>query len=292
MRTALVLAAAVAGALVALRGGAVVASLGTITGLIAPTSGAVSLSVPGVAPGGCVAYAPTRGDAGKTVFLDPGHGGPDPGVIGLTGGRPVQEKDLTLAVANRLAALLRGDGSRVVMSRTKDSLVTSTDATGDPMTLTPSIVHADLVARLACANASRAAVLISIHFNGLSDPSVAGTETFYDDARSFSADNRRLASDLQSAMVASLGADDRGVWPDDQNTGPALTPAGDAYGHLMVLGPPSPGYVDSPSDMPGALVEPLFVSNPSDAQLAISATTQQRLAEALDAAIRRYLAGG
>jgi N-acetylmuramoyl-L-alanine amidase len=235
---------------------------------------------------------PGRGPSAKTVFIDPGHGGLDPGVVGSVAGHSISEKDATLAVGNLLAALLRADGYRVVMSRTEDSTVTKlADSDSVYGSLTADAAHRDLMARVACANAANATVLVSIHFDGFDDPTVGGTETFYDAARSFGTDNKRLATDLQSALVASLGSYDRGVWTDDQLAAPALTSSGNAYGHLILLGPASPGWVDAPSQMPGALVEPLFISDPNEAQVASDPSGQQRISKALESGLVKYLRG-
>jgi hypothetical protein len=88
------------------------------------------------------------------------------------------------------------------------------------------------LARVARANATNASVLVSIHFDGFSDPTVGGTETLYDSVRPFAATSKRLATDLQSALVAALGTADRGVWTDDQLAAPTLTSSGSTYGHL------------------------------------------------------------
>lgn len=253
---------------------------------------ATAVPVGGVASGACMSFAPTAANGGRTVFLDPGHGGPDPGVVGTVGGRQLLEKDLTLAVATRLTALLRADGYRVVMSRVADQAVGSLSA-ADTVSgaLTASAVHRDLVARAACANAAGSAVLLSIHFNAFDDPSVDGAETFYDPARPFASQSKRLAADIQTAVVAATGASDRGVWTDDQAVGPALTPAGSVYGHLIELGPASTGWVDNPSRMPGALVEPLFLTNPADARFAADPAGQNRIAVALKNGLEQYLEG-
>ncbi len=261
----------------------------------APTTAAVTqVGLAGLESGACLSYAPSQGNQARTIFLDPGHGGLDPGVVGATpDGRQVLEKDATLAVATRLTALLRAAGYRVVMARTEDSSVlklAASDSVQGSMNATAE--HRDLVTRAACANAAGAAVLLSIHFDGFDDPSVGGTETFYDPARTFADANQRLAADLQSALVAALGVSDRGVWTDDQLAAPTLTASGSAYGHLIELGPVSAGWVDNPSQMPGALVEPLFVTNPGEAQLASDPAGQQRIAEALKAGLLKYLSGG
>jgi N-acetylmuramoyl-L-alanine amidase len=239
-----------------------------------------------------MSYSPGAGQASKTVFIDPGHGGLDPGVVGLAGGQPVLEKDVTLGLGTRLGAMLQGDGFRVVLSRTKDSSVMKLSA-GDAVSgsLTASAVRRDLVTRAACANASGASALLSINFDGFDDPTVTGTETFYDQARPFASDSKRLAADVQQALVSALGTSDRGVWTDDQLAAPTLTTAAGSYGHLIELGPPAPGWVDHPSQMPGALVEPLFLTNPAEARVASSASGQQRMASALKDGLEKYLSG-
>lgn len=225
----------------------------------------------------------------QTVFLDPGHGGLDPGVVGAAGGHQVLEKDATLGVATRLAPLLQADGYRVVISRTTDSSVIKLASSDSIMgSLTGSAVHRDLVARAACANAAGASVLVAIHFDGFDDPTVGGTETFYDAVRPFAASSKRLATALQTALVAGLGTSDRGVWTDDQIAAPTLTSSGSLYGHLIELGPTAPGWVDNPSQMPGALVEPLFITHPAEARLATDTAGQQRIAQALEAGLQKY----
>ncbi len=257
-----------------------------------PGTAAGQVAMSGLEPGACMTFQSNAAGSGKTVFIDPGHGGLDPGVVGIAGRQQVLEKDVTLAVGLRLAALLQGDGYRVVMSRTRDSSVTRLSA-GDSVTgaLTAAAEHRDLVTRAACANAAAASVLVSIHFDAFEDPSVGGTETFYDSERSFAPESKRLATDVQSAVVAALGSSDRGVWTDDQLAAPALTPSGSVYGHLIELGPAAAGWVDSPSQMPGVLVEPLFLTNPDEARLAASASGQDKIAIALRTGVQRYFNG-
>lgn len=253
---------------------------------------AMQVPVDGLGAGACVSFGPTAGAQGRTVFIDPGHGGPDPGVVGMAGGRQVLEKDVSLAVATRLEALLRADGYRVVMSRVADSSVAKLSV-ADTLSgaLTAAGVHRDLLARAACANAASSAVLLSIHFNAFDDPSVGGAETFFDSARPFAAQSKRLATDIQNAVVAAIGNQDRGVWTDDQLVAPALTPAGSTYGHLIELGPAAAGWVDNPSRMPGALVEPLFLTNPAEARYAADPAGQDRIAAALKKGLEAYLEG-
>ena len=240
-----------------------------------------------------MSFGPTRAGSGQTVFIDPGHGGMDPGVVGGTSGRRVLEKEATLAVGMRLSALLRADGYRVVMARTQDSTVVKLAPADSVLgSLTASAEHRDLATRAACANAAAAAALVSIHFDAYSDRAVGGTGTFYDAARTFAAASHRLAANLQAALVAALGTADRGVWTDDQLAAPTLTSSGSTYGHLIELGPMASGWVDDPSQMPGALVEPLFLTNPAEAQMAGGSAGQRRIAAALETGLVKFLSGG
>jgi N-acetylmuramoyl-L-alanine amidase len=258
----------------------------------APASVANHVLLPNLESGACMSLAPTHPGSGQTVFIDPGHGGLDPGVVGGTPAHQVLEKDVALAVASQLSDLLRSAGFRVVMARTQDTTVIKLSSSDSVYgSLTASAEHRDLAARAACANAAGASALISIHFDAFADPLVGGTETFYDPARTFAAANRKLATELQSALVASLGTSDRGVWTDDQLAAPTLTSSGSSYNHLIELGPLSAGWVDDPSQMAGALVEPLFLTNPTEARLAGDPSGQQQIAAALAAGLAKYLAG-
>ncbi len=257
-----------------------------------PSSVANHVLVPDLESGACMSLAPTHAGSGQTVFIDPGHGGLDPGVVGGTAAHQVLEKDATLAVALRLSDLLRAAGYRVVMARTQDTTVIKLSASDSVYgSLTASAEHRDLEARAACANAAGAAALLSIHFDAFADPSVGGTETFYDSARTFAPANRALATDVQTALVSALGTADRGVWTDDQLAAPTLTSSGSTYNHLIELGPLSAGWVDAPSQMAGALVEPLFLTNPTEAKVATDPSGQQVIAAALEAGLVKFLGG-
>ncbi|MGH7861658.1 MAG: N-acetylmuramoyl-L-alanine amidase family protein [Candidatus Dormibacteraceae bacterium] len=247
------------------------------------------LNLQGAAAGACVAYAPTHGNLHKTVFIDPGHGGPDPGTSGATSnGTNLQEKTETLKVALTMLPLLRGAGYRVVLSRTTDSTVTALGASDvNQSALTTDAEIRDLNARVACANLAQASVLLSIHFNGFDDPSVGGTQTFYDDARPFTAADQALAGDIQSAVVKSLGLNDRGIVSDAQDQAETLTGRGAAYGHFIVLGPTDPGLVPTASAMPGALCEVGFLTDPSDA--AVIRSHPERVASGLVSGLESFL---
>lgn len=71
---------------------------------------------------------------------------------------------------------------------------------------------------------------------------------------------------------------------------PALSPADLAYGHLLPLGPAEHGYFSTTSVMPGALVEPLFITDPFEGPIAASSRGQQVIAGGLARAIEQYFA--
>lgn len=230
------------------------------------------------------------------VYLDPGHGGVDTGTIGTTNdGTQVEEKVITLAIARRTAQKLRRDGIGVMLSRTNDSLPGSqpTDYVADGSALTAAGVLADLQRRIDRANASGARVLLSIHLNGFDDPSVRGAETFYDSTRSFAAPSKSFADLIQNGLIAAYRAGgydtpDRGVTDDTLLQTESLGALTGNYSHLILLGPAVAGQL-RPSQMPGALSEPLFLSNPPEATAAVTAAMQNLIAGAYTTAIEQYL---
>src|SRR5579864_551989 len=260
---------------------------------------AVQLTADGFAfsPDACVAFPPTvAGPARATVFLDAGHGGVDPGTGGRTsGGKRIQEKSATLAVVKQATEQLRAAGYRVVVSRWTDDTV----GVPRPGDIVNGVFNADgarqdVLARVACANASGAAVLVSVHMNAFGLPSEGGALTIWDPDRTFSRANQRLAGLLQNAVISQLHAagwpvPDRGTLRDTQNHGGALTAAGARYGHEALLGPYAKGWVSHPTHMPGAIIEPLFLTRPTEADVAYSAPGQAVLARAITAAVEQFL---
>ncbi|MGH3493761.1 MAG: N-acetylmuramoyl-L-alanine amidase family protein, partial [Sciscionella sp.] len=254
------------------------------------------LHVP-LSPGACMLLPPTHGNRHEVVALDPGHGGLDPGSVArLPGRKPLEEKTVTLPVAKDTAAILRAHGITVVMTRTRDTnsvVLPAKDRDGTLMR--PAGVHLDVYARVLCANAAHANAFVSIHFNLYSDPSVGGCNTHYDSTRPFGAQNKRLAVMVQQSLTHALSAagapvPNRGIVNWNQNNAEATSPEGDAYGHLLVLGPRKAGYNDHPTSMPGVLIEPMFISNPHEATLATTPATQHVMAAGLASALETFLA--
>ncbi len=249
-------------------------------------------------PGACVAFPPTIGNRHLTVFLDAGHGGPDPGAVGITeSGRVIYEADQTLPVVLDTLTILRRAGFRVVLSRTGPTSVLrlgNGDVSGHVLTVAGS--HGDVAARDVCANMAHADVLVGVYFNAGASAANAGCITAYDAARPFANDNRRLAGLIQTDLLAAMNAQgwqipDAGV-QSDHGLGSSLTAADNAYGHLLLLGPAKKGYFSTPSTMPGALVEPLFITDPFEGSIAASSRGHQVIAAGLARAIEHYFAPG
>ena len=155
-------------------------------------SGAVAVSVV-LFLGGCAetpsAHVPAGGGHFSTVLIDPGHGGKDSG--GVSGrGAPIylREKDLTLDTAKLVRNELRSAGVRTLLTREDDRFIELDDRV-----------------RLADAQGPRA-VLLSIHYDAVSDRAMHGAKTFY-----WRADSHGLVTRIQQHLVAATGEADIGV---------------------------------------------------------------------------------
>ncbi len=124
-------------------------------------------------------------DGRIVVVVDPGHGGGDPGAVGIGG---IHEADIVLDVAKQVAALLEKGGVQAVLTRQDDREV-------------------ELEPRVDLADRLNANLFVSIHANAisLSRPDVNGIETYYYSSGS------ALASSIQNSLVSATGMNDRGV---------------------------------------------------------------------------------
>jgi len=275
--------------------GASGASSAHLTAAAAVPPGGHAIDAKLFASGSCRSYGPTSGDRHESVFLDAGHGGIDPGSVGVTEtGQTIYEATETLAVELDASALLRAKGFTVIVSRTRASPVVRPgpgDVSDQLYTLQGDL--REVAGRDICADMAKADILIGIYFDAGGSPENAGSITGYDAERPFAAANLRLATFVQKDVLAAMNGqgwdipDDR-VVTDNFLGGPPLSDAAAAYGHLLLLGPADPGYFSTPSTMPGALIEPLFITDPYEGTIASSAHGQQVIARGLAAAVGQY----
>lgn len=242
----------------------------------------------------CRAFDPSGRWNGSTVFLDPGHGGVDPGAVPRHDVTADTEKVFTNAIVQETLPLLRDAGYRVVLSRTGDSSVARLrpgDLRGGSLTIPAA--RREIFARINCANTSGADVLVSVHLNANADASAAGAETLYNTNRDFSARSRTLADRLHDAIVVSMRESgwpirDRGVTVDGTGDGEPHTREAAAYGQLLQLGPAAPPWFTSPSRMPGAVIEPLFLTNPGEARRVTTTAGRAAIARGIVEGLEAY----
>ncbi len=118
------------------------------------------------------------------VIVDPGHGGKDPGAIGIGG---LQEKNIILPISKRIAQLLEEKGIQAVLTRDSDYFV-------------------DLQPRVDIAERANADLFVSIHANSLpTRPDVSGLETYYFDS------GNRLAQTIHNNILQNVNIHDRHV---------------------------------------------------------------------------------
>lgn len=256
------------------------------------------------ASGACTAFAPVVGDNHKTVYLDAGHGGIDPGGVGTTeAGQTIYESDVNLAIVLDTMALLRDHGYRVVVSRSKDTTVLRLGpADTDEGVLSELGSHDDVAARDVCANLARANLLVGVYQDAGGTQQNAGSVTVYDPDRPFSNDNLKLANLLQGDVLSAMNAHgwqipNDGVQPDGTFGSAVGNPSSNtlaaeaaSYNHLMLLGPAASGYFSTPSQMPGAVIEPLYLTDPFEGTIAASAADQRIIAQGIADAVAQYFA--
>lgn len=139
-------------------------------------------------------YSLTKGLQGKTIAIDPGHGGSDSGAVGAFS----KEKDITLAISKKVASLLNAAGANVVMTRTTDV---------DVYAPYDGAVE-ELQARSNIGNAAKADVFISIHIDSFDSPSAGGVTAYYNSKTPY---DYGLANYIHQQNMKATNFSDRGV---------------------------------------------------------------------------------
>jgi N-acetylmuramoyl-L-alanine amidase len=212
--------------------------------------------------------------------LDPGHGGKDPGAIGIGGST---EKDIVLSIAKKLAVKLRKEmGVQVVLTRKDDRFVA-------------------LESRTAVANAEDADLFISLHMNASPNGEAKGIETYYLDNTSDEAalrlaarengTSRKNVSDLQfilSDMTQNMKLEDS-ITLAHRLQGAAVGGMTNALGEVKDLGVKKAlFYVLVGARMPSVLVEMFFITHRNEGRAMSQEIGQDAMVEALMQGIQRY----
>lgn len=214
----------------------------------------------------------------RTVMIDPGHGGKDPGAIGY---RKMREKDVNLRFALILGKTLQNRGFRVLYTRTSD-------------------VFVPLEERTAMANVKKADLFVSVHCNAHEKSSMSGFETYYLNlARSAAA--KRVAA-RENAITAKRISDLQFILTDLMLNSKMKESKDLAYAvHKTTLSKirrnyritdhgvrTAPFYVLMGAKMPSILVELGYITNSTEAKRFQSRTYLNRKAEAIADGIGAY----
>ena len=192
------------------------------------------------------------------IVIDPGHGGKDPGALGLFG---LKEKNITLSIGEYVAYFLKKDGYKVYMTRTSDTYPTLAD-------------------RVRLANRVKADVFVSIHVNYAPRDrlKVKGLEVYFLNTTS---DKRalELAARENGMSLSQIGDLNKIILSLIQTTKIKYSKilASDIYRYMLIFGrqvyksyegrgvKQAPFYVLVGTQCPSVLIETGFINNPSDA---------------------------
>ena len=188
----------------------------------------------------------------RRVVIDAGHGGDDPGKVGING---ANEKDVNLEIARLVKQYLEMSDVEVVMTRESDEGLNDADA--------PNKKVQDMKRRIALIEEEAPALTVSIHQNSYPEEYVHGAQVFY---YTGSAQGQRLAEGIQRRLVESA---------DPENK--RQVKANDSY------------YLLKKTGVPIVIVECGFLSNSAEAEKLCMPEYQQRVAWAIHMGILEYL---
>lgn len=187
-----------------------------------------------------------------TVVIDAGHGGIDPGKVGIN---DALEKDINLSIAMKLKSYLEQQDIKVIMTREMDmGLYEESDSNKKVR---------DMKNRLAIMEEIKPELVISIHQNSYPEESVSGMQVFYYET---STEGKALAEIMQQTMIKSLK-------PQKERT----AKANDTY------------YLLKKTTVPIVIVECGFLSNRTEAEMLVSSEYQEKMAWAIHMGVLRYL---
>lgn len=187
---------------------------------------------------------------GAVIVLDAGHGGVDPGKIGVGGSL---EKDINLKIVLKLRYRLEADGAKIVLTREdEDGLYNVTDKNKK---------LSDMTKRVGIINNAGADMIVSIHQNSFPKASAAGGQVFY---YKTSVKGRAVAVRIQEQLrMLSKGNEREAAANTDY-------------------------YILKKSDIPAVIVECGFLSNPKEERLLNSEEYREKIVDAIAKGIIRY----
>lgn len=193
----------------------------------------------------------SKGEKG-TIVIDPGHGGFDPGKVGVNNAK---EKDINLAISLELKTLLEEEGYDIVMTRDTDcGLYEETDSNKK---------STDMRNRVKLIEETKPILAISIHQNSFTQESSKGAQVFYYEG---SIEGEKFASIMQATIKSELADGNHRV--EKANT---------AY------------YMLKKSSCPLIIIECGFLSNHAEANLLVTQDYQKKMADAIRKGILNYL---
>ncbi len=192
--------------------------------------------------------------SGKTIVIDPGHGGPDGGAKGAD---DTHEKGISLEVSKKLRDYLQQSGALVYLTREEDKDLADADTRG-----LSKRKSEDIRKRLQFIHDKEADFFVTIHLNAIPSPRWSGAQTFY--YPKFP-ESKHLAQMIQAEIVRNLENTDREA--------------------LSINGI----YLLKHAEIPGSLVEIGFLSNEQERELLKQEDYQRQMAGSIYEGILRYM---
>ncbi|MBO6015755.1 MAG: N-acetylmuramoyl-L-alanine amidase [Lachnospiraceae bacterium] len=190
----------------------------------------------------------------KVVVIDAGHGGYDPGKIGVN---QAKEKDINLQIALRVRAYLEQNDVKVVMTRESDIALSDEGAANKKVQ--------DMKRRIELIGETNAPLTVSIHQNSYGDESIHGAQVFY---FTTSREGKEAAALMQQQLREGLDPDNR-----------RQEKANDSY------------YLLKKSPTPVIIVECGFLSNRAEAERLTQEEYQEKVAFCIAMGVMKYLSG-
>lgn len=196
---------------------------------------------------------------GVKIVIDAGHGGIDGGASA----EDVVEKDITLAIAKKVAQKLKRMGAEVVMTRTTDGDVLSEHAPGEEFATLRERKKQDIFLREKIVKDNNPDIFITIHANAIPEEKWRGAQVFYH--KEGHPNSELLAKAIQTSIREKLKNTDREAMAIKQI------------------------YLLKKTEVPAVLVETGFLSNPEERALLSDEKYQDKMAEAIVEGIEKYV---